>query len=619
MQLSQVLLLVASTVSVTNAFYLPGTAPTSYKEGDNVPLLVNHITPSVFHDKKKEEFVYSFDYYYKRLHLCQPEKLEKQPESLGSIIFGDRIYNSPFELTMLKDEKCKSLCSSSFPALDAMFVNKLIKNGFFYNWLIDGLPAARKLHDKRTSSDFYGSGFELGYVDDKNIPHLDNHFDIQIEYHERAENEYRVVGVTVEPHSWDRSSATCDKESYSPVSLSLKEDNVVIFTYDVTWVASETKWATRWDKYLHVYDPKIQWFSLINFSLIVICLSLIMSHVLYRALKNDITRYNDVNLDDEYTDESGWKLVHGDVFRKPAHLLLLSVFVGSGAQLFLMLFTTIGFALLGLLSPSNRGSLSTIMFISYALFGFVGSYVSGSIYKFFGGEDWKLNLVLSPLLVPGIILTSFVGLNFFLIFVKSSGAVPAGTLLAIIVIWFVISVPLSVAGSLYALKRESLSQPVRTNQIPRQIPTQPKYLKTVVAALCAGIFPFGAISVEMYFIYSSLWFNRVFYMFGFLFFCFLLMTVTTSLVTILMTYYSLCSENYKWQWRSIFIAGGCAFYVFVHAIFLSKFQLGGFTTIVLYVGYSALISLLTFIVTGSIGFISSLIFVRKIYSSVKID
>ncbi|CCH41532.1 putative membrane protein [Wickerhamomyces ciferrii] len=611
---------ILAVISTVNAFYIPGIAPTSYKEGDQISLLVNHITPSVFHEgKNKEDFVYSFDYYHPKLHFCQPKKLEKQPESLGAIIFGDRIYNSPFEITMLKNETCKSLCASTYPKEDAGFTNKFIENGFFYNWLIDGLPAARRLHDERTKSDFYGAGFELGFLDKEGKAHLDNHFDIQIEYHKREDDQLRIVGVTVEPHSWSRTEAECSAQEYQPVFISPTEDTNVVFTYDVSWIPSDTLWATRWDKYLHVYDPKIQWFALINFSLIVVCLSMVMAHILVRALKSDISRYNEVNLDDEFQDESGWKLVHGDVFRSPKNLLLLSILVGSGIQLFLMAFTTIGFALLGLLSPSNRGSLATVMFILYALFGSVGSFISGSIYKFFGGEKWKLNLILTPLLVPGGILATFAFLNFFLIAVKSSGAVPAGTLLAIVVIWFVISVPLSAVGSILALKKEQLSQPVRTNQIPRQIPTQPLYLKTIIVALVAGIFPFGSISVEMYFIYSSLWFNRVFYMFGFLFFCFILMAITTSLVTVLMTYYTLCAENYRWQWRSVFIAGGCAIYVFIHAIFLSKFSLAGFTTIVLYVGYSLLISVLAFILTGSIGFLASLFFIRKIYSAVKID
>lgn len=608
----------ASVLSgVAHGFYIPGTAPTSYKEGEDVPLLVNHITPIYTHTKH-EDYVYSFDYYYPALHFCQPEKLVKQPESLGSIIFGDRIYNSPFEIRMLQNEQCKPLCQATYPGHDAVFVNKLISSGFAHNWLIDGLPAARLLHDDRTKDDFYGAGFELGVLDADGVPVLNNHFSINIEYHERAPGQFRVVGVTVEPSSLAGDGCAV-QEPAQPVRLSTDADTHVTFTYDVNFIQSDTVWATRWDKYLHVYDPKIQWFSLINFSLIVLCLSTIIAHILVRALKNDISKYNEMNLDDEFQEETGWKLVHGDVFRSPPRLLLLSVLVGSGIQLILMILASLGFALFGLLSPSNRGSLTTVMFILYALFGGVGSFVSASLYKLFGGENWRLNMALTPILVPFIIFSTVLFLNFFLIGANSSGAIPFGTLFAIVVLWFIISIPISIIGSIIAIKKEPLALPVRTNQIARQIPAQPWYLNTTTSSLLAGIFPFGAIAVEMYFIYSSLWFNRVFYMFGFLFFCVLLMIVTTALVSVLLSYYALCAENHKWQWRAVFIGGGCSVYVFIHAIALSKFQLGGFTTVVLYVGYSMLLSFLVFIATGAVGFLSSLFFIKSIYSAVKID
>ena len=312
---------------------------------------------------------------------------------------------------------------------------------------------------------------------------------------------------------------------------------------------------------------------------------------------------------------------HGDVFRSPSQSLTLSILVGSGVQLFLMVTCSIFFAALGFLSPSSRGSLATVMFILYALFGFVGSYTSMGIYKFFNGPYWKANLILTPLLVPGAILLIIIALNFFLMFVHSSGVIPASTLFFMVFLWFLFSIPLSFAGSLIARKRCHWDEhPTKTNQIARQIPFQPWYLKTIPATLIAGIFPFGSIAVELYFIYTSLWFNKIFYMFGFLFFSFLLLTLTSSLVTILITYHSLCLENWKWQWRGFIIGGaGCALYVFIHSILFTKFKLGGFTTIVLYVGYSSVISLLCCLVTGSIGFISSMLFVRKIYSSIKVD
>lgn len=626
--------LVGFFASLTNAFYLPGVAPTDYKKGDPVPLLVNHLTPSLHHVSNQNKinsatYVYSYDYYYPKFHFCQPEGgPKKQLESLGSIIFGDRIFNSPFEIKMLEPLKCQRLCTSKYPKADSVFVNRNIRAGYNHNWLVDGLPVASILQDRRTNSEFYGAGFHIGEVDKDQRAVLYNHFDIEVEYHKRSDDIYRVVGVTAAAMSLDRSELEdetdadklCSFEDLQQVHLEKDKDTEVLFTYTVNFKESPVAWATRWDKYLHVYDPKIQWFSLINFSLIVLILGIVITHILIRTLKNDIVKYNEVNLDDDISDESGWKLVHGDVFRPPPQRMLLSVLVGSGVQIFFMAFVTIIFALFGLLSPSNRGALSTFMLIVYIGSSILSSFVSGYLYRFLGGDNWKLNLVLTPVLVPGILFAIFVFLNFFLISVDSSGAVPMGTMVAVIFIWFAISLPLSIAGAILASKRPLLDVPVRTNQIPRQVPQQPWYLRLIPVMFISGIFPFGSIAVEMYFIYSSLWFNKIFYMFGFLFFCFLLMILTTCLITVLMVYYTLCSENYKWQWKSIFIGGGCAIYVFIHSLFLMGGEkLGGFTSMVLYTGYSIVISLLVFLCCSSVGFISSLFFVRKIYGQIKID
>lgn len=73
--------------------------------------------------------------------------------------------------------------------------------------------------------------------------------------------------------------------------------------------------------------------------------------------------------------------------------------------------------------------------------------MSARVYKSFGGESWKRNIVMTPLLIPGFIFAVFFLLNLFVWAKGSSGAVPFGTMLALVLIWFVISVPLSVAGS----------------------------------------------------------------------------------------------------------------------------------------------------------------------------
>ncbi|KAI1373962.1 Nonaspanin [Hypoxylon crocopeplum] len=628
---------------LATAFYLPGVAPTSYEQGHKVPLYVNSIKPVAAQDALLHS-VMSYDYYNERFQFCQPEGGPSYvSESLGSILFGDRIMTSPFELQMGKNETCKKLCSSKYDLPSAHFVNKRIMQGYALNWLVDGLPAGQNLLDDLTGTTFYSPGFAMGTISttdpDGGPTFFNNHYDILIEYHKvnGKDDQLRVVGVIVQPGSKAYKDDNLDCYDAQTPPVVLVEDagieTEVTFTYSVFWSESPTAWATRWDKYLHVFDPKIHWFSLVNSAVVVIFLTVTVTSVLFRALKKDIARYNRLDqinledlsgtgvLEDGVQEDSGWKLVHGDVFRTPSHPLLLSVFLGNGAQLFVMTGFTICFALLGFLSPSNRGSLGTIMIFLYTLLSFVGGYVSARVYKSMNGESWKLNMGLTPLLVPGIVFSTFFFLNLFLWANGAAGAVPFTTMLVIIGIWFIISIPLSVAGSWLGFRAAPVEPPVRTNQIPRQIPPATTYLKPLPSMLLVGILPFGAIFVELYFIMSSIWFSKIYYMFGFLFLCYGLMIITCAAVTVLMVYFLLCAENYHWQWRSFLAAGMSAGYIFTNALIylLSKLSLGGLSGTVLYIGYSALLSFLFFILTGSIGFFSSWWFVQKIYRSIKID
>ncbi|RDA85914.1 hypothetical protein CP532_2701 [Ophiocordyceps camponoti-leonardi (nom. inval.)] len=627
---------------LASAFYLPGVAPTSYKPGDRVPLQVNSIRPVAAPQDNRLHSVVSYDYYHPDFHFCEPAGGPQYvPESLGSILSGDRLMTSPFELLMAKNETCKPLCKATYPADSKRFVNERIEEAYSLNWLVDGLPAGQQIKDDLTGTTFYSPGFQLGgffLTSDEEQEELsfNNHYEIWIEYHpvNGRENELRVVGAVVQPSSKMYPGEADCADGHPPVSLTFgDEDQQVQFSYSVYWRKSDTAWATRWDKYLHVFDPKIHWFWLIDTAVIVVILVLTVMSVLVRTLKKDIARYNrldQISLDDlsgtsvvedGVQEDSGWKLIHGDVFRTPPHPLLLSVFLGNGAQLFVMTGCTIVFALLGFLSPSNRGSLGTIMIILYTLLGSVGGYASARTYKAMLGEQWKLNIALTPLLVPGIVFAAFFLLDLFLWAKRSSGAVPFTTMLVIIAIWFIISIPLSFVGSWMGFRAPQLEAPVRTNQIPRQIPPATTYLRPIPSMLVVGLLPFGAIFVELYFIMSSIWFSRIYYMFGFLFLCYGLMIVVCAAVTVLMTYFLLCAENYNWQWRSFLAAGMSGGYIFLNCLLylLTKVKLGGLAGIVLYVGYSALISFLFFILAGSIGYFASWWFVRKIYSSIKID
>ncbi|KAL9628093.1 MAG: hypothetical protein Q9204_006116, partial [Flavoplaca sp. TL-2023a] len=459
--------------STASAFYLPGVAPTTYQHGSIVPLNVNPLTPVESEKDSQLRSLIPYDYYHPAFRFCRPEGGPKAvSESLGSILFGDRILTSPFELKMAVNESCKSVCEPKpeykYDKPSALFTNQRIRQNYNFNMLVDGLPVGTPYEDPLTNTQFTMRGFPLGELDGEMKPALNNHIDFVIYYHEAAKDKFRVVGVAAVPGSRPDTkrnpdgSAECGTPG-SKENFHIKEDGEqteVTWTYGVYWVQSNTAWATRWDTYLHVFDPKIHWFSLINSAIIVVFLCGMVAAILMRALKKDIARYNRLdsfNLDDlsgsggeaedGVQEDSGWKLVHGDVFRTPKNPLLLSVFLGNGAQLFVMTGCTIVFALLGFLSPSNRGSLGGAMILLYTIFGFIGGYTSARVYKSFGGDAWKRNIAMTPLLIPGIVFATFFLLNLFLWAKQSSGAVPFTTMLVILGIWFVISVPLSFAGS----------------------------------------------------------------------------------------------------------------------------------------------------------------------------
>ena len=525
---------------------------------------------------------------------------------------------------MGQNETCRAVCDQvTFGQRDAIFVNSRIRQNYDVNLLVDGLPAGQAWEVPGTEEIFFLPGFGLGEGLDDDMGHaqpiLHNHYDLFIDYHQVRKGQYRVVGIRVEPYSYGDSRRTGKGDDYTadcgdtdiPQVLSESGETKVTWTYSVYWEPSATSFATRWDKFLHVYDPKIHWLSLINSAVIFVFLIGIVSTILRRTLRKDIARYNRLDqfdldnmngtgIEDGVQEDSGWKLVHGDVFRPPKNSLALSILVGNGAQLFMMTGFTIAFAVIGFLSPSNRGSLATVMILLYTFFGFIGGYASSRVYKSFRGTKWKQLFIYTPSAVPAVVFGTFFLLNLFVWARHSSGAVPFTTMLVIVGIWFMISVPLSIAGSWLGFRQSVADPPTRTNQIPRQIPRSTGYLRPVPSMLAVGVLPFGAIFIELFFIMNSLWSNRIYYMFGFLFLSFGLLIVTSAAVTIMMIYFLLCAENYHWQWRAFASSGSSAGYVFAYCLlyWARMLSFSSLTGGLLYLGYSALISFLWFVMSG---------------------
>jgi transmembrane 9 superfamily protein 2/4 len=421
---------------------------------------------------------------------------------------------------------------------------------------------------------------------------------------------------------------TCNKKTpvafnpdkFQPVEMKSEE---VVFTYDVKWERSELTWSQRWDVYLKGNpDDEIHYFSIVNSLMIVLFLTGVVAMIMLRTLHKDISSYNEMQTLEEAQEESGWKLVHGDVFRPPSFSpMLLSVLAGSGMQILAMTLATMVCALLGLTSPDNRGGLVTTLLMLYVFMGSFAGYGSARIYKLFNGKEWKRNTFLTATLFPGVMGCIFLFINFFVASYGSSTAAPITTLLALMLLWIGVSTPLVFVGSYFGFRKDTIEVPVRTNQIARHIPDQVWYTHPAFSIALGGILPFGAVCIELYFIMSAIWLHQLYFVFGFLFVVLIILIATCAEITIVMCYFQLCNEDYQWWWRSYLSAGSSGLYLFLYSVwyFVTKLNIEGIVPTVLYFAYMAMICITFFMLTGSIGFFACLWFVRKIYGAIKVD
>jgi len=439
---------------------------------------------------------------------------------------------------------------------------------------------------------------------------------------------YRIVGFEVEPRSMTQMIRDEGQGLYTASCLAgpneqfdLDEHNEIWYTYDVVWVESPVRWASRWDNYLQMEGGEIHWLSILNSVMIVLFLSGLVALILLRTLHRDIVKYNELATTEEIAEETGWKLVHGDVFRKPAFSKVLVACLGCGTQLLGMAIVTLVFAALGFLSPAHRGGLLQSTLLLFTFMGVPGGYISARFYKLWQGEGWKEATLLTALLFPGGAFLIFFFLNLLIWGQASAGAVPFATMFALLVLWFGISVPLVFLGAYLGYRKDAMEVPVRTNQMPREIPLQPWYMKPIFTSMMGGILPFGAVFTELFFIMSSIWQHQIYYMFGFLVLVLIILILTCAEISIALTYFQLTAEDYHWWWRSFLSSGFSGVYVLLYSwlYFSTKLQIEKVVSIVLYFGYMFIMSIVFGLVTGSIGMMSTFFFIRKIYGSIKVD
>ena len=537
------------------------------------------------------------------------EMHKKHKVKLGEALAGDRKETSPYDVTFRDDVQWRQLCQVSLSPGQVRKFKDAVHEDYYFEVYIEDMPMWGYVGEVR------GEDLILGERDGSGtylFPHL--HFKI-------GYNGNKIVSAKVFTQSHRKVDIT-DSSTGADVT----------FSYSVEWVSDDLPHSDRMSRYVDsAFLPsslEIHWLSVINSFVLVLLLTTFLSVILMRVLKNDFSRYMDAE-DEEGgalvrdEEETGWKLIHGDVFRFPKRKAIFASCQGAGCHLLAAAFTLIVFALIGVTSTTRRGSILTSIIFIYTFTSFVGGFVSARLYRQIQGDMWARNIVLTCLLFPLPMLMIFSWVNSVAWSRSSTSALPAVTVIIVLCLFFFVSVPLTIVGGVIGRKStEGFDAPTRTKKLPREIPRDgPWYRHAAPQVLLSGFLPFSAIYIELHYIFASVWGHRIYTLFGILLLAFVMLTIVTSFVTVSVVYHQLAGEDHRWWWRSFFNGGSAGPFIYAYSFYYyhQKSDMGGLLQGSFFFGYMAVISFAASLMLGSVGFWSSCWFVKYIYSRVKCD
>ncbi|GAA29282.2 transmembrane 9 superfamily member 3 [Clonorchis sinensis] len=357
----------------------------------------------------------------------------------------------------------------------------------------------------------------------------------------------------------------------------------ISFTYQVTWIPSSVPFEDRFNHYLDF----------------------------------DFFEHKDRELGDEY----GWKQVHGDVFRQPAYPGLLASVIGSGAHLAIVSCVVLLLAVTNRLYTERGGFMSTAIFV-FAASAPINGMVGGSLYAQMSGKKWIRQFLLGSTLLPILTFAAAFLVNLVAVYYQTSRSIPFLTMLAVVAILLFVIVPLNLVGTV--LGRNLCGQanyPCRINSVPRPIPEKKWFMEPGFLILVTGMLPFGSIFIELYFIFTSFWAYKIYFVFGFTLLVLLLLMAVCSSVSAVGTYFLLNSEDYRWQWTSFMSGASISIYAYLYSAyyFIFKTKMNGFFQTSFFFVYMGLFCMYLGVLCGSVAYLAASRFVRKIYSTVKVD
>jgi len=294
-------------------------------------------------------------------------KVEQGELTIGESLEGHEFFSSPrLKLEFGKEQPKNEVCSMKLTADQATSLSSMVHDNYWYQLYIDDLPIwafvgehsrfsvdvsrfAGLLHSNKTAAAppaTNGAPPVPKHLKGKPLPRIFTHRHFTL-----FRNGNQIIEVDMEPSQpWP-----------------IYEGCELKFTYSAVWYNTNKAFATRSERYLDpkFFEHKVHWFSIINSFMLCLFLCAVVAIILMKTLKRDFTRYSASDAEelesmDGGGDESGWKQVNGDVFRRPDHLAIFTVVHATGCHLACTILCTLLFAMCNSYY-AQRGATATSM------------------------------------------------------------------------------------------------------------------------------------------------------------------------------------------------------------------------------------------------------------------
>jgi transmembrane 9 superfamily protein 3 len=445
-----------------------------FEDGEQIILWANKVGPY----RNPQE---TYEYY--SLPFCKPSETIERSESLGEALSGYELVESNIKVQFKKSTPSQVLCEvkNGLTQAEADLFKHAVANQYWFEFFLDELPIWGLLGDVDEGGDPANPDYFIW-----------THKNFNIKY-----NQDRIIEVSLSQEQ----------------SFKIKAGEPFTWTYTVQWEQTDAVFEDRFDRYLDnmFFEHQIHWFSIFNSFMMVIFLVGLVAIILLRTLKRDIVRFmkeEEIEDANDIVEESGWKQVHGDVFRTPPYLVIFSALIGIGSQLLVLVFIVI-FLSIGFYHNHpfyRRGTIATAFVVVYALTAFVSGYVSGSYYMKNGGKYWLKCCIYTASIFPGVVFSLGFLLNFIALSYGSLAYIPASTMFIMLCLWLLVSFPITFGGTIIGRSVSGKpDNPCRVHPMPKPIPAKRPYQELWVHVILGGILPFGSIFIEMYFVFTAFW------------------------------------------------------------------------------------------------------------------